>query len=882
MSRIPVSADYNPETDNPIYWFLNTETQLIETMVIPKEDSDSLFKVKMITPKEGINSTHEEYTENWIKYMLKDGINHLKGIDWLDQYDVLTQDVIRVARIRMDSAKAVKNYRFKTANEANIKREYRHSFDNKWYFGVPYDHEFKEIMHPIAPEIREQFNDFPPQITNRILQWCLSPIPKINRMAFDIETSGKGRIAPDPLDTPYPIISAAFSYKEIDKPAIVFVLKSEARGFKSKMVRNVMLAEAIAQKQVKVVYVNTERELIYKCFERLVEQGIPLVVTFYGVEFDLPYLLGRALLLNIPEELIPINGYRRAWKDDKDKWHFEWKVRIKGKVHLDLYKWHDLTVVKNYVFKSDYLESSLGGISQALLGVTKFKHKEPVHEMPMSDLAWYNYWDAHLTMELTNFREETTLRIIFLFMRLGRQKFEDAAHRAISSKIVNLLRGYMIEHNQVIPIKDELQRFGTLTSEAKSAGKAFRGAEIIESNVGWHDNVRLADFSSLYPTEMVKHNISFETMNCGHPECKAGIDNQIPELGHYTCLRVKGILPTLIGLIMAVRLRIFKPLAKKDKAAESVSEALKVFINASFGVTSFPQFDFYCPPAGESITAAGRHDLGKFKAKAESMGLEVIMGDTDSLALKGATKEDIEHLIQWSDEELGLELAEEYDGIFIIHSMKNYIVITSAGKMIIKGLSGKKRNTPKKIQNCFQDVINAWKELKSQDKLDQESAKSALIEIVRDYYLQMWHKIGDIEDYAFSTQMTKRITDYHKTTPIHVKAAKRLAEWIRQSGGSAYRRVSDNKLVPAGTYIKYVKRLRVRGKESNDLMKPNIESDPIPVQMASADDICSEIYQGQLLSVMSQLMIPMGVSIKEVYMLNPDDPVEQTDLAQFL
>ena len=884
MSRILVSADYNPATDNPIYWFLNTETQLIETLIIPEEDSDSLFKVKMMEHESELvgDRTFEEYTEHWIRVLLKKGVEHLEGIDWMDQYDVLTQNMIRVACVRMDSAKAVKNYRFKTANEAKIKREYRHAFDSNWYFGMPYNNEFTEIWHPIAPEIYDQFNEFPTQITERILQWCLSPIPEIKRMAFDIETAGEGWIAPDPLDTPHPIISASFVYNEEDRPGIVFVLKSEARGFKSKLIRNPMLAEAIAQKQVKVEYVNTERELIYKCFERLMESGIPLVVTFYGVEFDLPYLMGRARLLNIPEELIPITGYRRAWKDEQGKWHFEWKMQVAGKIHLDLHKWHDLDVVRNYVFKSDYLETSLEGISSALLGVSKYKHNEPVHQMPMSNLAWYNYWDAHLTMELTKFRDEITLQVIFLFMRLGRQMFEDAAHRAISSKIVNLIQGYMIEQNQVIPIKDELQRFGTLTSEAKSEGKAFRGAEIIESDVGWHDNVRLADFSSLYPTEMVKHNISFETMNCGHTECKTGADNQIPELEHYTCLRVKGILPTLIGLIMAVRLKIFKPQASKDKAAESISEALKVFIVSSFGVTSYPKFDFYCPPAGESITAAGRFDLNKFKIKAESMGLGVVMGDTDSLALKDATQEDIQHLIQWCEEELGLELAEEYDGTFIIHSMKNYIVITSEGKMIIKGLSGKKRNTPKKIQDCFQDVINAWKDLKSRNEFNQESAKSSLIEIVRDYYLQMWYKVGDIDGYAFSTHMTKRITDYTKTEPIHVKAAKRLAEWLRESGGAAYRRVSDNRLVPAGTYIKYVKKLRTRGKESNDLSKPNIDCDAIPVQAASPADICSEVYQAQLLSVMSQLMIPMGVSIEEVYVPNPADPNEQAQLAEFI
>lgn len=857
--KISVSAQYNPKTDNPNYLFLNTETQLIETLVIPEEDSDSLFKVKGLTEQ-----------EIRVALMENKGIKELEGIDWIEQYDVLTKKMIPVAVVRMKSAKAVKNHRLEIANEANIKREYRHSFDREWYFGMPYNDDFVEIKTPIDPKYYDMLKNYPDDLVDRMLQWTLAPIPNINRVAFDIETLSDGHVIADPTDALYPMIASSFVYSD-DRPGVVYVIKANVRAFENKMKRNQMLMEFIKQGKIKIEFVSSEKELVLKCFERLTEEGVPLIVTFYGTAFDLPYLFNRAKMLNIPHNKTPINAYINVWRNDKGVLHREWKAFIDGKLHIDMWKWHDLTFVKNYVHKNKYLEGGLDAVSQALLGKGKFKHPGiAISELPLSDLVWYNYWDSYLTMELTKFNHEINMKIIFLMMRLGHQKMEDAAHRAISSKIVNLIQGHMIGNNVLIPTRAELEVFGVIESEAKADGKAFRGATLIDPIVGWHGRTVLVDFASLYPTELEKHNISFETMNCGHPECKNATNNRVPGLSHYTCNQTRGILPTLVGLIREIRVKIFKPQAKKDEEMKSISEALKVFINAAFGVTSFSSFDFYCPPAGESITAWGRDSLGRLAEKAREYDVTIIMGDTDSVALEGATDEIVEELIAWSARELGIELAAEFTAdVFIIRGKKNYIVITEDGKWIIKGLTGKKRNTPVIVRRCFKDVLDAWKELHQNDRFTQENATAALIEIVRDYFLQIWYKQCPIEDYAFVTQMTKQIRDYKKTMPIHVTAAKKLASWLKATSGTAYKRVSDSRLVPAGSYIRYVKKAKKRGKKEGTITRPNIKPEPIPVQMATQDDICPELYHAILVSVMSQLMDPLDIDEEKIVVPNP-------------
>ena len=321
--KISVSAQYNPKTDNPIYWFLDTETQLIEFLTIPEEDSDSLFKVKGLTEPE----IRVALTEN-------KGITRLEGIDWIEQYDVLTKQMIPVAAVRMKSAKDVKNYRLEIANEANIKREYRHSFDRGWYFGMPYTDDFKEIKTTIDPKYYDMLKNYPDDLVDRMLQWTLTPIPNVTRMAFDIETLSDGHVVSDPTDALYPIISSAFDYSD-DRPGIVYVIKANVRSFKNKMNRNQMLMEFIKQDKIKVEFVASEKELILKCFERLTEEGVPLILTFYGTAFDLPYLFNRAKMLNIPHNKIPLNAYINVWRDDKGIVHREWKAFIDNKLHIE-------------------------------------------------------------------------------------------------------------------------------------------------------------------------------------------------------------------------------------------------------------------------------------------------------------------------------------------------------------------------------------------------------------------------------------------------------------------------------------------------------------------------------------------------------------------
>ena len=93
-----------------------------------------------------------------------------------------------------------------------------------------------------------------------------------------------------------------------------------------------------------------EKELLKETFRII--WSYPMVITFNGDNFDLPYLFYRADKLKIPRELNPISvtrGYGFMIKTNAE---------IKHGFHLDLYQVFSNRSLKGYAFGGDWLETA--------------------------------------------------------------------------------------------------------------------------------------------------------------------------------------------------------------------------------------------------------------------------------------------------------------------------------------------------------------------------------------------------------------------------------------------------------------------------------------------------------------------------------------------
>ena len=171
----------------------------------------------------------------------------------------------------------------------------------------------------------------------------------------------------------------------------------------------------------------------------------------------------------------------------------------------------------------------------------------------------------------------------------------------------------------------------------------------------------------------------------------------------------------LIGSLRDLRVNYYKNLSKNQSLSEEqrqqytvVSQALKVILNASYGVMGAEIFPLYFLPAAESTTATGRHIILDTIKQCQELDVQVLYGDTDSLFIKNPTPEQIEKIIEWTKNEYGVELEvdKEYRYVVLSNRKKNYLGVTKSGKVDVKGLTGKKSHTPSFIKTLFYELLD--------------------------------------------------------------------------------------------------------------------------------------------------------------------------------
>jgi len=130
-----------------------------------------------------------------------------------------------------------------------------------------------------------------------------------------------------------------------------------------------------------------------------------------------------------------------------------------------------------------------------------------------------------------------------------------------------------------------------------------------------------------------------------------------------------------------LRVNYYKSLSKKENITDEerqlytvVSQALKVILNASYGVMGAEIFPLYFLPAAEATTALGRYIIMDTIEKCKGIQLEVLYGDTDSLFVKKPTIQQIDDVIKLAKDDHGVELEidKEYRYVVLSNRKKNY------------------------------------------------------------------------------------------------------------------------------------------------------------------------------------------------------------------
>ncbi len=163
---------------------------------------------------------------------------------------------------------------------------------------------------------------------------------------------------------------------------------------------------------------------------------------------------------------------------------------------------------------------------------------------------------------------------------------------------------------------------------------ADRGGVIFLPPVGVHDRIDEFDFASLYPSIMVRNNLSAETLEC---RCCPASPIRAPGLGYRSCTRRVGLIPrTLAPLLarrMAYKAAMKRPGTPPDEAMRLKRRVkmLKWILVTAFGYQGYRNARFGRIECHEAINAYARRLLADLVPAAEAAGYRVVHGIVDSL-----------------------------------------------------------------------------------------------------------------------------------------------------------------------------------------------------------------------------------------------------------
>ncbi len=509
-----------------------------------------------------------------------------------------------------------------------------------------------------------------------------------------------------------------------------------------------------------------EKELLERLMEIVEDRDVDILTGYNTDEFDFQVLRERAQHHGL-ELSMGRKGERMKFRR---RGRFS-SARLKGRMHLDLYPF--IAHIASPGLESETLD--LDSIAGEILG----RNKEDVSWEEMKEywrerkdlekFAEYAMKDAELAFELG---EELVPQIFELSRITGLIPF-DACRLTYGQLTENYLLREAYERNMLArnrPGRDERRK--------RRRQGAYTGGYVYTPEAGLYDDIVLLDFRSLYPTVMVAHNISPDTLDLDGCEDRF----ELEEFDHDFCQDEKGFFPELIETLVEDRSRIKKKMSELEPESEtyrsldSRQQAEKILANSFYGYLGYEGARWYSRECAEATTYLGRQYIKDAVDRAEEQGFEVVYGDTDSLFLRG---EDVRDRIEPFLEKVNSELPEfmelEFEGFFRTGfftsteggegAKKKYALMDEEGDLKITGFEQVRRDWSPVAKDTQREVLREILQHR------QEEAAQAVKETIE----KLRQGEVPVEKLRIYTRLTKKPENYDSTAP-HVEAAKKAME----------------------------------------------------------------------------------------------------------
>jgi DNA polymerase I len=299
---------------------------------------------------------------------------------------------------------------------------------------------------------------------------------------------------------------------------------------------------------------------------------------------------------------------------------------------------------------------------------------------------------------------------------------------------------------------------------------SYAGGLVLQPQKGGYENVSVLDFSSMYPSIMLKYNISPDTYVPSGEHCDDCFIS--PESGHRFRKDYRGVYTSMLQNLIETRKAIREKLKSVREGSidyrilDARQKVLKILANTLYGYAGWIGARWYLREVAESVAEWGRYTIRTAMEKAKQIGLKIIYGDTDSLFVIDGNR--LEELVKWVEKELGMEarIDKFYKRIIFTEAKKRYGGLLEDGTLEVVGL---------------EVVRGDWAEIAKETQLGvlkimlETMDTSKAISYVRNIIADTKNGKVEMEKLVIWKRMTKPPEAYEVRAP-HVLAALELSK----------------------------------------------------------------------------------------------------------
>jgi len=558
----------------------------------------------------------------------------------------------------------------------------------------------------------------------------------------------------------------------------------------------------------KLDYCDTRAQLLERLNQWVATFDPDAIIGWNVVQFDLRVLHEHAQRLNVPL-ILGRGGEAMTWREHGSRNHYF--AAAAGRLIID-----GIEALRSVTWSFESF--SLENVAQTLLGEgkdisTPYQRMDEINRMFAEDkpaLARYNLKDCELVTRI--FAKTELLK--FLLERASVTGLPADRNGGSVAAFTHLYMPLMHRQGFVAP------------NLGDKPPQASPGGFVMDSRPGLYESVLVLDYKSLYPSIIRSFLIDPVGLIEGlkHPDDSESVEG----FRGARFSRTRHCLPSIVARVSEGREE-----AKREHNAP-LSQALKIIMNAFYGVLGSSGCRFFDTRLASSITMRGHQIMRQTRALVEAKGYEVIYGDTDSTFVwlgSAHSQEDasrigqalVQHVNDWWREhlhtEFGLQSALElqYETHFSRFLMPTIRGAEEGSKKRYAGLVTRSDGTEEMVYKGLETVRSDWSPLarRFQQELYQRIFhRQPHQDYIRDYVRRTVS--GEFDELLiYRKRLRRRLDDYERNVPPHVRAA-RLADDYND-------RLGRPRQYQRGGWISYV--ISVNGPEPLEVRQAPIDYD---------------------------------------------------------